>query len=443
MSTGSVFVLPSTVLHIMDFTGKRILFIGYRGKKSHLRTARSKGMILDLIIDASEMREEYRELFDTVHVLDDIFDWRQIAAAVKGTKYDAVLTRFEDFTFLVSAVADLLGLRSVALSDAQKFRNKYLMRKAFAEHGVPSVDFQLVQSFEDAEPIVKKHGFPLVVKQIAGIHSKYVTKVEDEQSLRSTMEYYLDCLSRETGTLHGQLHHFPKAIAGPDHRTHLLVEECISGEELTVDAFVVDGKPFLTPICKYVMPEEMGFDDHHLPIRIMPYNLTEEEQGTVNSAVKKALGALGANFCVTHVEVFFDRVTKDCRLIEVASRGGGFRAEMVYHTCGGDYDFGLVRAALGLKPDVASIPQRFAAVAEVFSPKNGILEAMESSFLEGQEHLYSLTQNKRVGDMVGRASDGHSFVLKFLVTADSYEEVVRRAKDLLLKVRSSIRVRPA
>ena len=102
-----------------------------------------------------------------------------------------------------------------------------------------------------------------------------------------------------------------------------------------------------------------------------------------------------------------------------------------------------MRAALGLKPDVASIPQRFAAVAEVFSPKNGILEAMESSFLEGQEHLYSLTQNKRVGDMVGRASDGHSFVLKFLVTADSYEEVVRRAKDLLLKVRSSIRVRPA
>ena len=143
-------MLPSTVLHIMDFTGKRILFIGYRGKKSQLRTARSKGMILDLIIDASEMREEYRELFDTVHVLDDIFDWRQIAAAVEGTNYDAVLTRFEDFTFLVSAVADFLGLRSVALADAPKFRNKYLMRKAFAEHGVPSVDFQLVQ-FQNLE----------------------------------------------------------------------------------------------------------------------------------------------------------------------------------------------------------------------------------------------------------------------------------------------------
>jgi biotin carboxylase len=427
----------------MDFSGKRILFIGFRGKESHLKTARSKGMLLDLMIDASEMRDEYRESFNSVHVLDDIFDWRQITSATEGTSYDAVLTRFEDFTSLVSAVADHLNLPGVALQDAPKFRNKYLMRQAFEEFNVPSADFLLVSSFEEAKPMAEKHGYPLIVKQISGIHSKYVARVKDERELQSTIELFLDCLSKETGTLHGQLHHFPKEIGGPDHITSLLVEECLSGEELTVDAFVVDGEPFLTPICKYVMPEDMGFHDHHLPVRTMPYNLTTEEREVVNNAVKQSLKALGANYCVTHAEVFFDKEKKDCRLIEVASRGGGFRAEMVRHTCGGDYDFGLVRSALGIGPDVAVVPSKYAAVAEVFSPENGILEEVDYSCLEGHDNIYSITHNRCIGDMVGRAADGHSFVLKFLVTADSYEEVDAKAKDLLLTIRSSIHVRPA
>lgn len=432
-------MLPHT---IMDFSGKRILFIGFRGKHSHLVSARKQGMVLDLLIDASEMKEGYNKEFTTVHVLPDIFDWRQIEEALTGMQYDAVLTRFEDFTLLVSAIAEHLNLPSVSMEDAPKFRNKYLMRKAFAEHGVPSAGFALVQSAEDARPMVEHYGFPLIVKQIAGIHSKYVARVNSEEELASTITFFLEALSKEESTLHGQLHHYPKKIEGQDYRNSLLVEECITGEELTVDAFVVDGEPYLTPICKYVMPEDMGFDDHHLPVRVMPYDLAPADQDLVNTAVKKSLTALGANYCVTHAEVFFDKEKKECRLIEVASRGGGFRAEMVRHTCGGDYDLGLIRSALGTEPDVDASPTSYAAVAEVFSPENGILEEIDYSCLENQSDVFSITHNKHRGDMVGRASDGHSFVLKFLVKADSYADADARSRELLLAVRSSIRTQP-
>ncbi|PIQ76439.1 hypothetical protein COU78_06325 [Candidatus Peregrinibacteria bacterium CG10_big_fil_rev_8_21_14_0_10_49_24] len=428
--------------NLMELTGKRILFIGFRGKHSHLVSARDAGMELDLLIDASEVKDEYKSDFGTIHVLDDIFDWRQIEKVLEGAQYDAVLTRFEDFTLLVSAVAEYLGLPSVSMEDAPKFRNKYLMRKAFAESGVPSADFVLVTSAEDARPLVEKHGFPLIVKQIAGIHSKYVARVENEEELNSTIRFFLDALAGEEGTLLGQLHHYPKEIDGPDYRNHLLVEECITGEELTVDAFVVNGKPYLTPICKYVLPEDMGFRDHHLPIRIMPYDLTAEEQDIVNTAVIQSLKALGANYCATHVEVFFDRAKQECRLIEVASRGGGFRAEMVQHTCGGDFDMGLIRSALGTDPGVASTPFLYAAVAEVFAPENGILKEIDYSCLNGQNAIFSVTHNRNIGDMVGRASGGHSFVLKFLLTADSYEEADSRSRELLLSIRNSIRTEP-
>lgn len=427
----------------MEFSGKRILFVGYRGKQSHLRTAREKGMHLDLLTEKGEMCTEYAKEFERVHVLEDIFDWRQIVPALEGTSYDGVLTRFEDFTLLASAIADHLGLPGVPFEHAPKFRNKYLMREAFAAHGVPSAEYALVASCEDARAFAVSHRFPLIVKQISGIHSKYVARVSTERELCDTITFFLDALSKEEGALHGQLHHFPRGVPGPDPRRNLLVEECLEGEELTVDAFVVGGRVYATPVCKYLLPEEMGFEDHHLPIRIMPCDLAMEEHAAVSDAVTRALHALGADFCVTHVEVFFDRAKRECRLVEAASRGGGFRAEMLKHTCGADYDFGLVRAVMGLNPLIEAAPQCYAAVAEVFAPQNGVLEGVDYTCLQARDDVFSITENRKIGDAVGRASDGHSFIVKFLVTGVSYAEAEHKARQLLLAVRSSLRVRPA
>ena len=424
----------------MELEGKRILLVGFRGKESHIKTAKEQGVLFDLLIDASEMQEKYRTYFENVYILDDIFDWNQLADVIEQQQYDGVFTRYEDFTVVVSAITHHLKLPGVAFIDALKFRNKFLMREAFKEHSVPSADYVLVQKPEDAEAFVEKHSFPLIVKQISGIHSKYVAKVENQKELEDSITFFLDALSKETGTLHGQLKNFYEKMEAPDHFTHLIVEECITGEELTVDAFVVDGKVYTTPVCIYTMPEELGFDDHHLPIRTMPYDLDVDEQKIVDDTVEKSLKALGANYCVTHVEVFFNRATKECRLIEVASRGGGFRAEMVRFACGGDYDLGLARACLGLDPDVANMPTIHTSVVEVFAPENGTLQSIDTSCLENQEDVHHITWNRRPGCQVGRASDGKSFILKFLVGGSSYEAAIQRAKELLQEVRDSITI---
>ena len=345
----------------MSLQDAHVLMVGYRGKKTHMTSAQAQGATFDLLIDASEMKPEFIEDFASVHVLDDIFDWRQIEPILQKTAYSGVFTRLEDFTVLVSAIAQYQSLPSVQVQNALKFRNKYLMRQAFAEQNVPSADFVLVQKPEDAQEFVQAHSFPLIVKQISGIHSKYVAKVENEAELTHTITSFLEALAKETGTLHGQLHHFPLPLEAPDHFTHLLVEECLTGEELTVDSFIVDGKVFHTPLCKYTLPEELGIADHHLPIRTMPYDVNEEELAIIHQAVEQSYKALGANYCVTHAEVFFNRETQDCRLIEVASRGGGFRAEMVRECCNGDFDLGLVHAALGMQPKVASTPHCYIA----------------------------------------------------------------------------------
>ena len=124
------------------------------------------------------------------------------------------------------------------------------------------------------------------------------------------------------------------------------------GEEITVDSYIVDGKPIHTPLCKYILSENLGFNDHHLPIRIMPYDVSPEDLSMIFDVTEQAYKALGADNCCTHTELFYDSQNHTCRVIEVAARSGGFRSEMFKHCCGGDLNLAAIQVALRMHPDI-------------------------------------------------------------------------------------------
>jgi len=419
---------------------KNILFVGYRGKKGHLASPRKKYR-LSLLIEKSEFKEEYNKEFEKVFVVDDIFDWKNIHKELEGEKIDAVLTRYEDFVVQVSAIADYFDLLSVKLENAMNFRNKFLMRKAFEEAKAPSADFVLVSNIDDAKEFLENHEFPLILKQIAGIHSKYVSKVKDKKELEETINHYLDSLKKDPTNLHRDLEDSELDVDAPHPHEHLIIEEALEGEELSIDAFVVDKKPYFTPICRYVLAEEIGIDDHHLPIRYLPYELTKKQQDIIFKTVAEGLAALGADFCTTHTEVFFNPQTSECRLLEIAARGGGFRAEMYDAATGNDYHMATVEAALGIAPSFSQEINKFVAVVEVFASEDGKLESIDTSILEDREDILHLTFNKKVGEEVGKASSGESYIVKFQVHDKTFEGIQKKAVDLLHKIRVSIKIK--
>jgi N-formylglutamate amidohydrolase/biotin carboxylase len=418
---------------------KTILFVGYRGKRGHLESPRKKYELF-LLIEKSEFKPEYKKEFGKVFVVDDIFDWKEVHKALEGEKIDAVLTRYEDFVVQVSAIADYYDLPSVQLENAMNFRNKFLMRKAFEKHGAPSAGFALVSNIGDAEEFLKNHDFPLILKQISGIHSKYVSKVKDKKELEKTISHYLDSLKKDPSNLHRDLTDSALDIDVPHPHEHLILEEMLKGQEFSIDAFVIDKKPYFTPICRYVLAEEIGIDDHHLPIRYLPYELTQKQQDVVYETVAEGLAALGADFCTTHSEVFFDPETNECRLLEIAARGGGFRAEMYYAVTGNDYNMATVEAALGIPPSFSQEINKFVAVVEVFANEKGVLKSIDTNVLENREDVSHITFNKKVGEEVGKASSGGSYIVKFLVCDETFEGIKKKAVDLLSEVRASIKV---
>jgi len=426
----------------MNLKSKRVLFVGFRGKETHVASVKAAGVIPFLLIEEKEARQEYSLLFEKVFAVKDLFDWSNVVTALKNYKFDGILTRYEDFVELTSALSEYFKTPGIKFENAQKFRNKYLMRKAFAEAKAPSADFELISSIEDAQSFLKKHSFPFILKQTSGIHSKFVAKVNSVQELKKTFSDFRKQLPKSNDNLQRKLKKYPQKVCAPDPLKNFLLEECLTGMELTIDAFVVNGKIFFTPICRYVLAEEIGIDDAYLPIRIMPFDLTSEEKKYIFDVVKQGLQALGANYCATHTEVFYDREKGEARIIEIAARGGGFRAEMYKNSCdGGDYDLAVVQATLGVSPKLSKKNQNCASVVEIFSPKNGKLKKIDYNILKKSKNISHLTINKKIGEKVGLARDGNSFVLKFLLKTKNYESAKKQSIQFLNKIRKTIVVK--
>jgi len=417
-----------------------ILFIGFRDKVRLLKTTQAKGYKIKLLIDVKEYKKNYAELFDQVIFLKNIFDWQEVEATLKNEEFHGVMTRYEDYTALVAAIADNFNLPSSGYANALKSRNKYLMRKAFQKHKIPSADFVLIQKIEDAHGIIKRRGFPLILKQIAGIHSRYVFKIESEEDLIEKLDFLQNALANDESLLSENLRNYPADLNVPDPKKYFLLEEVLSGEELTVDALIYNNKIQTTPICKYVTSAEIGFEDHHLPIRIMPYQLSEDDEKIIFNTVKKALQALKLNYCATHTEIFFNPETKDCRLIEIASRAGGFRSEMFEVSQGGDLDLAISQVVLNEEPDLSTKQNKFVAVVEVFASRDGFLENIDYEFLHEDEFVSNVTVNQDLGDEVGSAQNGGKYIVKFMLVKDSYEDCLNLAKKYLKQIHDSIQV---
>ena len=415
---------------------QKILFVGYRGKEEHL----SEGHEVFLITTKEDYRPEYEELFSRISIVSDIFDWNEVRSVLAGSLFDAVLTRFEDFIVPAAAIAEWLEIPGIKFEKSVSFRNKFLMKQVFAEHEVPAADFALVSSMDEADEFLSRHEFPLILKQLSGVHSRFVAKVKSREHLAETLVRFTSEIVNEMASLHDQVYNHDRIPTSPDPRTHFLLEELLLGEELSIDAVTVNGKHQFTPVCRYLTSEEVGIEDHHLPIRILPADYSPAQERIILDTVAQALDALGTDFCGSHTEVFFNRENNDCRVVEVAARSGGFRGEMFAVGTEGKFNLNETCIQVALGNDIF-IPKQypvFTSVVEVFAGDSGILTDIDISCLSNREDVQFVTVNRRVGDHVGPASRGGKYILKFLVKGEAFTSTLEASTELLHKIRKSV-----
>ncbi|MFC4907227.1 ATP-grasp domain-containing protein [Actinomadura gamaensis] len=144
-----------------------------------------------------------------------------------GDPVEGVLCWDEGRILAASHVAAALGLRNGDPAVVWRLRDKAQTRAALDAAGVPQPRSVPVSTLDEAVAAAGKTGYPAILKPRGLGASLGVLRVEDEAELRAGFAFTRDTKAPD-----------PVLYAGEEP---VLVEECVTGEEISVDSVVRNG----------------------------------------------------------------------------------------------------------------------------------------------------------------------------------------------------------
>jgi biotin carboxylase len=212
-------------------TRPRLLVVGtgLRRYREYLLAAIAPHYRVHLLLGRNPDWElQYVEGWSVVDFDDTIGGEQMILAAKQATEeapFDGVLTWDEARVLQAAKVAQALQLPGGDPDMVLRCRDKYLTRTALAEAGVPQPRSVMVASLAEALSVAEEIGYPVVLKPRAMAASLGVVRVDDPEQLSA---YY--GFARDT------------TVPGAWRYDLVLVEEYVSGEEISLDAAVYRGR---------------------------------------------------------------------------------------------------------------------------------------------------------------------------------------------------------
>lgn len=308
---------------------------------------RREGFRAELVTEALDdaERAELTSIVDGFVVVDDIRDAPAVAEAIRSRDPEpvGVLTAAEGIIASTARVAELLG---VARCPADVFivaHNKFAVRKALAEAGLPGPPCALFADPADAAKIAEVVGLPAIVKPVNGAASTLVRTVSTVEELAAAHDLLATRLPRSPDARYHQT--LPGSI---DPLRVFLVEGLLRGPEYAVDVLIRDGVAEPVGIVDKTLIDERKFE---LGMVCPPLDLPEERATAIRAAVIDAVLALGLDNTCAHVEII-DDARRGPTVVEVnAGRpAGGAQPALLKLATGIDVTAEAVSLALGTPP---------------------------------------------------------------------------------------------
>ncbi len=289
-----------------------------------IKQLKSRG-ITTVLADGSPnaVARPYADVFYNVN----IFDIQAIREIAIREQVDFLLTVCADQVLLVVAeVSEMLGLPCyLDYHTAQDVSDKIRMKRIFKEIGVPTTDY--VET-EELDPEAIAHlRYPLVVKPVDAYSSKGVRKVENLEELR---RYYAEAqkISRSGG---------------------VIVEEYFQGEEISVDAFVMNGKAKILTVSN----SEKVKDKDRFVIFRGRYPVVASE--AVLQKIEDIAQKIADGFGLVNAPLLIQLLNNgdDVSVLEFCARtGGNMKWLLIKYSCGVDVIAATIDITLGKEPDL-------------------------------------------------------------------------------------------
>ena len=244
---------------------------------------------------------------------------------------------------VVAAIAEALGLPGIGPDVAHAMTHKVVMRRLFADHGVPQPRFAAVHGLHDSRVAAETVGFPAVLKPASSGGQRGIYRLESADDLDAH--------------LHAALAESPTQEA--------ILEEFTEGLELNGIAVVRDGEVTVLTLSDRLRPEGPGFGVgwiHVYPTTLFGDALAEAERVAAHS-----VRALGLENGIAFPQLIA-KPSGEVVAVEVAARiPGGQMADVVREGTGVELlDIAILQAFGEPVPDAVVTPSRSQPLAVRF-----------------------------------------------------------------------------
>lgn len=282
-----------------------VIGTGDRNYREYLLKSISREYRLHLFVGASPSWEHAYIQDWTVLDLTDTRGADQMIEAARAlaatTRIRGVLSWDEARVLQSAMVAEALGLPGGDPGMVMRCRDKYLTRQALEAAAVPQPRSVMVTSVDKALAVAAEIGYPVVLKPRALAASLGVVRVDSPQELGQQFSF-----ARDT------------TVPGAWHYDVVLVEEYLTGPEISVDSAVFQGQT--TPM--FLARKEVGYPPYFEEIgHVVDAADPMLKDPELVRIVQDTHTALGYTDGITHTEL---KLTPDGpKIIEVNARLGG------------------------------------------------------------------------------------------------------------------------
>ncbi len=342
----------------------------------------------------------------------DISDPEAVYNAAKNLNIGGIATSCLDTGITaLGYTCERLGLCGLSEEAARLSGNKWLMKQAFANHGVSTAAFEKISTKEELLAVIDRIGLPVIVKAIDLQGSRGITIAHSIDDAVAGFEYAM----KETA------------------KDFCIAEQFIEGEEFGASAFVYQGEIlYVIPTGDVTFKGKTGVPvGHNIPV-----DLSADEYEQADRAARLAIRALGLDNCAVNID--FIRKDGKVYVIELTGRiGANCLAELTSIYRNIDIYKMIADTAMGKDPCPyleAEYTKTPCCSKMLFSNKTGVLKNIINEN-DDDENICEISFFVNIGDEIKKFTNSKDCIGQVIVKTSADGDACAFAEEVVSKIK--------
>jgi hypothetical protein len=309
---------------------RRIVFVARSFAGESLRSARAITKLENVeLFGICDQHLATNDIFRDVICVADAYDSDQLIEAAKQLQkqhgpLNRIVTTYETLLEPVAKTTETLGLEGMSVATVQRALNKSNLIATLRQAGIGTAKSLVCTDETQARRFAHELGYLVILKPLNGSGGLATWAINNESELNLALE-----------------------LTDPSHTRPLLVEECLHGQELSIDTITIANEPRFYSICCYTPTILQAIENPAIQwCCVMPRGIGDKFYKPLIAQGLDAVRALSVGNAVTHMEAFLDGSGRVCFTDATLRPAGARIAPMLAYAYDIDPYFAWARATL-------------------------------------------------------------------------------------------------